>query len=104
VAVSCDPKRKEILSDALGLLISITSSKIEGHMVNFHVIATRFIHRCTYGISDNMQKNFAFSLCFMGEFLLCSGRPGFVDAQAIGIVDQIKDGDNPASLIWQKLF
>ena len=35
----------------------------------------------------------------MGEFLLCSGRLGFVDAQAIGIVSQIKDGDNPISLI-----
>ena len=35
----------------------------------------------------------------MGEFLLCSGRRGFVDARAIGIVDQIRDGDNPTSLI-----
>ena len=35
----------------------------------------------------------------MGEFSLCSGRLGFVDAQAIGIVSQVKDGDNPASLI-----
>ena len=46
-----------------------------------------------------MQKNFALALCFMGEFLLCSRRPSFVDAQAIGIVDQIKDDDDPASLI-----
>ena len=38
----------------------------------------------------------------MGEFLLCSGRPGFVDARAIGIVSQVKDGDNPASLILAK--
>ena len=35
----------------------------------------------------------------MGKFLLGSGRLGFVDAQAIGIVSQIKDGDNLASLI-----
>ena len=35
----------------------------------------------------------------MGKFLLGSGRPSFVDAQAIGIVSQIKDDDNPASLI-----
>ena len=32
VAVSCDPKHKEILSDALGLSISITSSIIERHI------------------------------------------------------------------------
>ena len=31
----------------------------------------------------------------MGEFLLCSGRLGFVDARAIGTVSQIKEGDNP---------
>ena len=31
--------------------------------------------------------------------MLCSGRPGFVDARAIGIVSQIKDGDNPIPLI-----
>ena len=38
----------------------------------------------------------------MGEFLFCSGRPGFVDAQAIGIVSQVEDGDNPSSLILAK--
>jgi len=31
--------------------------------------------------------------------MLYSGRPGFVDARAIGIVNQVKDGDNPTSLI-----
>ena len=40
----------------------------------------------------------------MGEFLLCSRRPGFVDAQAIGIVSQAKDGDSPASLILAETF
>ena len=35
----------------------------------------------------------------MGKFLLCSGRPDFVDAQAIGVVSQIKYGDNPIPLI-----
>ena len=35
----------------------------------------------------------------MGESLLCSRRPSFVDALAIGIVSQVKDGDNLASLI-----
>ena len=40
----------------------------------------------------------------MGKFFLGSGRLGFVDAQAIGIVSQIKDGDNPASLIMAKPF
>ena len=34
VAVSCDPRHMESLSDALGLPISITDSMIEGHMVN----------------------------------------------------------------------
>ena len=38
----------------------------------------------------------------MGEFLLCSRRPGFVDARAIGILSQVKDGDNPTSLILAK--
>ena len=35
----------------------------------------------------------------MGEFFLCSGKHGFVDARAISVVSQIKDGDNPISLI-----
>ena len=35
----------------------------------------------------------------MGKLLLCFRRPDFTDAQAIDIVSQIKDGDNPASLI-----
>ena len=36
----------------------------------------------------------------MGEFLLCSRRHGFADAQAISVVSQIKDGDNHVSLIF----
>ena len=40
------------------------------------------------------KKNFALALYFMGEFLLCSERPGFVDARAIGIMGQVRDGDN----------
>ena len=35
----------------------------------------------------------------MGELLLCSGRHGFVDARAISVVNQIKDGDILVSLI-----
>ena len=38
----------------------------------------------------------------MGELLLCSGRHGFVDARAISVVNQIKDGDIPVSLILVK--
>ena len=33
------------------------------------------------------------------ELLLCFGRHSFVDARAISVVNQIKDGDNPISLI-----
>ena len=68
-------------------------------MVNLHAIVTRFIHRHTHGISDNVHKNFSLALCFMGEFLLCYRRLSFVDFRAIGIVDQIKESDNLASLI-----
>ena len=39
------------------------------------------------------------ALCFVGELLLCSRRHGFVDARAISVVNQIKDGDIPISLI-----
>ena len=35
----------------------------------------------------------------MGEFFLCSRGLSFVDARAISVVSQIKDGDNPISLI-----
>ena len=54
VAVSCDPRHWESLSDALGLPTSITSSMVEGHMVNLHAIVSRLINKCTYGMIDNM--------------------------------------------------
>ena len=38
----------------------------------------------------------------MGELLLYSGRHGFVVAQAISVMNQIKDGDIPVSLILAK--
>ena len=38
----------------------------------------------------------------MGEFLFYFRRSGFVDARPIGIVSQVKYGDNPASLILAK--
>ena len=49
-----------------------------------------------------MQKNFGLALCVVEKLLLCSGRRGFVDARAISVVNQIKDGDNPVSLILAK--
>ena len=99
VVVSCDPRHKESFSDALGLSTSITNSMIEGRMVNLCAIISRLIDKCTYGVTDNMQKNFGLALCFMGELLLCSGRLSIVDARAISVVNQIKDGKNPFSLI-----
>ena len=80
VAVSCDPRHKESLSDALGLPTSITSSMVEEHMVNLRSIFSRLINKRTYGVTANMQKIFDLALCFVGEFLLCFGRHGFVDA------------------------
>ena len=38
----------------------------------------------------------------VGKLLLCSERCGFVDARAISVVNQIKDGDNLVSLILAK--
>ena len=46
-----------------------------------------------------MQKNFGLALCMEGNFFLCSRRYGFVDARAISVVNQNKDGDNPVSFI-----
>ena len=102
VVVSYDPRHKESLSDALDLLTSIIDSMIEGHMVNLRVIISRLIDKRTYGVTDNMQKNFSLALCMMGKLLLCSRRRSFVDARAISVVNQIKDGDNPVSLILAK--
>ena len=62
VAVSCDPRHRESLSDALGLPTSITSSMVKGHMVNLHAIVLRLINKRTYGVIDNMQKNFGLAL------------------------------------------
>ena len=102
VAVSCDPRHKESLSDTLGLPTSIIDSMIEGYMVNLRAIISRLIDKHTYGVIDDMQKNFGLALCIMGKLLLCSGRRGFVDARAISVVNQIKDVDNPISLILAK--
>ena len=35
----------------------------------------------------------------VGKLFLCTGRRGFMDARAISVVNQIKDGDNHVSLI-----
>ena len=86
VVVSCDPKHKESLSDALGLPTSITNSMIEGQLVNLRAIISWLIDKCTYGVTDNMQKNFGLALCFVGELLLYSGRHNFVDARAISVM------------------
>ena len=54
IAVSCDPRHKESLSDALGIPTSITDSMIEGHMVNLRAIISRLIDKRTYGVTNNM--------------------------------------------------
>ena len=80
VAVSYDPRHKEFFFDALGLPTSITDSMIEGHMVNLRAIISQLIDKRTYGVTDNMQKNFGLALCMMGKLLLFSGRRSFMDA------------------------
>ena len=54
VAVSCDPRHKESLFDALGLTTFITNSMIEGHMVNLCTIISQLIDKHTYGVTNNM--------------------------------------------------
>ena len=51
-----------------------------------------------------MQKKFGLALCMAGKLLLCSGRHDFMNARAISIVNQIKDGDNPVSLILGEIL
>ena len=65
IAISCDPRHRESLFDALGLPTSITSSIVEGHMVNLCAILSRLINKHTYAVTDNMQKFFwlGFILC-----------------------------------------
>ena len=41
---------------------------IEGHMVNLHAILSILINKRTYGVTDNIQKNFRLALCFVGKF------------------------------------
>ena len=54
--------------------------------MNLRVVLSRLINKCTHGVTNNIQKNFGLALCFVGKFLLCFGRPDFVNAQAIGVV------------------
>ena len=77
---------------------------VEEHMVNLRSIFSRLINKRTYGVTANMQKIFGLALCFVGEFLLCSGRHGFADARAISVVSQIKDGDYHVSLILAEIL
>ena len=102
VAISCDPRHKESLSNALGLPTSITNSMIESYMLNLCAIISRLIDKRICGVTENMKKNFGLALCMVGKLLLCSGRRGFVDAQVVSVVNQIMDGDNPVSLILAK--
>ena len=73
-------------------------------MVNLRAIIFQLIDKRTYGVTDNMQKNFGLALWMVGKLLLCSGRHDFVDARAISVVNQIKDGYNPVSLILAETF
>ena len=78
IAVSCDPKHKESLFDALGLPTSITDSMIEGHMVNLHAIISWLIDKRTYGqYAKKLQFGLmhcgkTFALLWMMRFCGCS--------------------------------
>ena len=54
IAVSCDPKHKESLSNALDLTTFIIDSMNEGHMVNLRAIISQLIEKRTYEVTDNM--------------------------------------------------
>ena len=67
VVVSCDPRHKESLFDALSLSTSITDSMIEGCMVNLCAIISRLIDKRTYGVTDNMPKKLRFGFMHGGK-------------------------------------
>ena len=77
IAISFDPRHRDSLSDAFDLPTSITSSMVEGQMVNLCAIISRLINKRIYDVTDNMQRNFGLPLCFVGGFLLFSGRHSF---------------------------
>ena len=70
VVLSYDPKHREILSNALGLSTSVTSSMIEVHMVNLHVVVMRLIDKHIHGLSNNMQIFFWLSSLLHGRILV----------------------------------
>ena len=70
--------------------------------MNLCTVLSRLINKHTHRVANNMQKNFELAVCFVGKFLLFSGMLDFVDARAISVVNQIKDGDNPVPLILAK--
>ena len=87
------------MSDAFGLPTSITNSMIKGQMVNLCAIISRLIDKTHLWSDRQYAENFGLALCMVGKLLICSGRHGFVDARAISVVNQIKDGDNLVSFI-----
>ena len=66
IAVSCDPKHKESLSNALDLPISITNGMIEGHMVNLHEIISRLINKHTYEVVRGERVFFPTNKIYIG--------------------------------------
>jgi len=49
-------------------------------MVNLRAIISQLIDKRTYGVNDNMQKNFSLALYIAGKLFLCAGRHDFMDA------------------------
>ena len=54
IAVSCDYRHRESLFDVLGIPTSITSSMVEGRMVNLHAIISRLINKRISGVTNNI--------------------------------------------------
>ena len=70
IAISCDPRHREYLSDGLGLPTSITNSMIEGHMMNLRVILSRLINKRPYGVTEICRKFLAWPYASWENFCL----------------------------------
>ena len=63
------------------------------------MIVDEFIPRVIDNLTVNQKQNSGLAFCLIGEFLLSSRKPGFVDVQIAEIVQKVRDKQSLVPLV-----
>ena len=101
----CHQRHRVTISQVLGLPLDAIPPFIQdNYWVDMRRLIERFRHAAVANVDQSFEKLSALAFCLIGEFLLCSRRPGFADARIFDLLDDVKKKRSLIPMVLAETF